>query len=106
MNREQIINQYISVYEGHAMEKEELEIMLNGFADDIVNNLHPSLPDNLKFNMTRTKLELSEIETLTHLVRAKSVEPGPFQGLYKNILSKLNKMFDEEYAGRERKEEK
>lgn len=35
MNREQIINQYISVYEGHAMEKEELEIMLNGFADDI-----------------------------------------------------------------------
>lgn len=48
MNREQIINQYISVYEGHAMEKEELEIMLNGFADDIVNNLHPSLPDNLE----------------------------------------------------------
>lgn len=47
MNREQIINQYISVYEGHAMEKEELEIMLNGFADDIVNNLQPSLPDNL-----------------------------------------------------------
>lgn len=48
MNREQIINQYISVYEGHAMEKEELEIMLNGFADDIVNNLQPSLPDNLE----------------------------------------------------------
>ena len=47
MNREQIINQYISVYEGHAMEKEELEIMLNGFADDIVNNLQPSLPSNL-----------------------------------------------------------
>ena len=47
MNREQIINQYISVYEGHAMEREELEIMLNGFADDIVNNLEPSLPDNL-----------------------------------------------------------
>ena len=47
MTREQIINQYISVYEGHAMEKEELEIMLNGFADDIVNNLQPSLPDNL-----------------------------------------------------------
>lgn len=66
----------------------------------------PSLPDNLKFNMTRTKLELNEIETLTHLVRAKAVEPGNFQGLYKGILSKLNKMFDEEYAGRERKEEK
>jgi hypothetical protein len=47
MNREQIINLYISVYEGHAMEKEELENMLNGFADDIVNNLQPSLPDNL-----------------------------------------------------------
>ncbi len=47
MNREQIINQYISVYEGHAMEKEELEIMLNRFADDIVNNLQPSLPSNL-----------------------------------------------------------
>lgn len=47
MNREQIINQYISVYEGHAMEKEELEIMLNRFADDIVNNLQPSLPTNL-----------------------------------------------------------
>ena len=47
MTKEQIINQYISVYEGHAMEKEELEIMLNGFADDIVNNLKSSLPDNL-----------------------------------------------------------
>lgn len=29
------------------MEKEELEIMLNGFADDIMNNLQFSLPDNL-----------------------------------------------------------
>lgn len=58
----------------------------------------PSLPDNLELNMTRTKLELDEIETLTHLVRARAVELGPFQGLYKNILSKLNKMFDEEYA--------
>jgi len=47
MNREQITNQYISIYEGHAMEKEELEIMLNRFADDIVNNLQPSLPSNL-----------------------------------------------------------
>ena len=47
MNREQIINQYSSVYEGHTMKKEELEIMLNGFADDIVNNLQPSLPLNL-----------------------------------------------------------
>lgn len=47
MTKEQIINQYISVYEGHAMEKEELEIMLNGFADDIVNNLESSLLDNL-----------------------------------------------------------
>lgn len=56
--------------------------------------------------MTRTKLELNEIETLTHLVRAKAVEPGNFQGLYKNILSKLNKMFDEEYEEIERKEEK
>ena len=55
--------------------------------------------------MTRTKLKLNEIETLTHLVRAKAVKPGPFQGLYKGILSKLNKMFDEEYAERERKEE-
>ena len=102
MKREQIINQYISVYEGHAMEKEELEIMLNGFADDIVNSLQPSLPDNLELNMTRTKLELNEIETLTHLVRAKAVKPGPFQGLYKGILSKLNKMFDEEYAERKK----
>ena len=51
----------------------------------------------------KTKLELNEIETLTHLVRAKAVEPGNFQGLYKNILSKLNKMFDEEYAEREKK---
>lgn len=56
--------------------------------------------------MEWTKLELNEIETLTHLVRAKAVEPGTFQGLYKSILSKLNKMFDEEYAERERKEEK
>lgn len=48
--------------------------------------------------MERTKLELNEIETLTHLVRAKAVEPGHTQGLYKNILSKLNKMFDEEYS--------
>lgn len=47
MTKEQIINQYISVYEGHAMEKEELETMLNEFADDIVNNLKSSLPDNL-----------------------------------------------------------
>ena len=53
--------------------------------------------------MERTKLELNEIETLTHLVRAKAVEPGPFQGLYKNILSKLNKMFDEEYSERDKK---
>ena len=60
----------------------------------------PSLPDNLKLNITRTKLKLNEIETLTHLVRARAVEPGNFQGLYKNILSKLNKMFDEEYAER------
>ena len=51
--------------------------------------------------MKRTKLELNEIETLTHLVRAKAEEPGNFQGLYKNILSKLNKMFDEEYSERE-----
>ena len=51
--------------------------------------------------MEKTKLELNEIETLTHLVRAKAVEPGNFQGLYKNILSKLNKMFDEEYAKQE-----
>ena len=104
MKREHIINQYISVYEGHAMEKEELEIMLNGFADDIVDNLQPSLPDKLQLNMRRTKLELNEIETLTHLVRAKAVEPGNFQGLYKSILSKLNKMFDEEYAEREKEE--
>jgi hypothetical protein len=53
--------------------------------------------------MERTKLELNEIETLTHLVRAKAVEPGPFQGLYKSILSKLNKMFDEEYSERDKK---
>lgn len=66
----------------------------------------PSLPDNLELNMRRTKLELNEIETLTHLVREKAVEPGNFQGLYKGILSKLNKMFDEEYAERERKEER
>lgn len=52
--------------------------------------------------MERTKLELNEIETITHLVRAKAVEPGHFQGLYKKILSKLNKMFDEEYSERER----
>lgn len=52
--------------------------------------------------MERTKLELNEIETLTHLVRAKAEEPGNFQGLYKNILSKLNKMFDEEYSEREK----
>jgi hypothetical protein len=104
MKREQIINQYISVYEGHAMEKEELEIMLNGFADDIMDNLQPSPPDKLQLNMRRTKLELNEIETLTHLVRAKAVELGPYQGLYKGILSKLNKMFDEEYAEREKEE--
>lgn len=48
--------------------------------------------------MERTKLELNEIETLTHLVRAKAVEPGMYQELYKTILSKLNKMFDEEYV--------
>lgn len=48
--------------------------------------------------MERTKLELNEIETLTHLVREKAVELGPFQGLYKNILAKLNKMYDEEYS--------
>ena len=72
---------------------------------DELQQEQPSLPDNLKLNMTRTELELNEIETLTHLVRAKAVEPGPFQGLYKGILSKLNKMFDEEYAERERKEE-
>ena len=53
--------------------------------------------------MERTKLELNEIETLTHLVRAKAVETGTFQGLYKNILSKLNKMFDEEYSERDKK---
>ena len=52
--------------------------------------------------MERTKLELNEIETITHLVRAKAVEPGHFQGLYKKILSKLNKMFDEEYSERDR----
>ncbi len=46
----------------------------------------------------QTKLELNEIETLTHIVRAKAVESGPFQELYKNILSKLNKMFDEEFS--------
>lgn len=51
--------------------------------------------------MERTKLDLNEIETLTHLVRAKAVEPGHFQGLYKGILSKLNKMFDEEYSKQE-----
>ena len=51
--------------------------------------------------MERTKLELNEIETLTLLVRAKAAEPGLFQGLYKNILSKLNKMFDEEYSKQE-----
>ena len=65
---------------------------------DSLQQEQPSLPDNLELNMTRTKLELEEIETLTHLVRARAVELGPFQGLYKNILSKLNKMFDEEYA--------
>lgn len=51
--------------------------------------------------MERTKLELNEIETLTHLVRAKAVKTGPFQELYKNILSKLNKMFDEEFLPRQ-----
>ena len=74
---------------------------------DIIDSLQqeqPSLPDNLELNMTRTKLELNDVETLTHLVRAKAVESGPFQGLYNGILSKLNKMFDEEYAERERKE--
>ena len=35
MTREKIVDQYISMYEGVAMEKEELEIMLNRFADDI-----------------------------------------------------------------------
>lgn len=69
-------------------------------------SLEEAAKTNAKLNMTRTKLELNEIETLTHLVRAKAVEPWPFQGLYKTILSKLNKMFDEEYAERERKEEK
>lgn len=51
--------------------------------------------------MERTKLELNEIETLTHLVRAKAVEPGNYQELYKTILSKLIKMFDEEYLAME-----
>ena len=47
--------------------------------------------------MEWTKLELNEIETLTHLVSEKAVELGPFQGLYRNILAKLNRMFDEEF---------
>ena len=68
-------------------------------------SLEEAAKTNAKINMTRTKLELNEIETLTHLVRARAVEPGHFQGLYKNILSRLNKMFDEEYAGIEKKEE-
>lgn len=72
MNREQIINQYISVYEGHAMEKEELEIMLNGFADDIVNNLKSSLPDNLDEAAHNWAMK----DSVVYISRKKSFKAG------------------------------
>lgn len=50
-------------------------------------------------NIMETKLETNELDELINIVRNKvhESENSPWLGLYKGILSKLIKMFDESF---------